>query len=92
MMQPLADKLRVDTTPMMIQYSGDFVAELGFRLLVRWKETRGKYASHTELLKALESSGLGALGKDVDKMGSVNISKGWSIIPLRLFYDFNASY
>ncbi|XP_071808299.1 uncharacterized protein [Asterias amurensis] len=76
MMQPLADKLRVDTTPMMIQYSGDFVAELGFRLLVRWKETRGKYASHTELLKALESSGLGALGKDVDKMGSVNISKG----------------
>ncbi|XP_022098067.1 uncharacterized protein LOC110983050 [Acanthaster planci] len=76
MMQPLADKLRVDTKPMMIQYDGDFIAELGYRLLVRWKETRGKYASHTELLKALESVGLGAVGLDVDKMGSVDISTG----------------
>ncbi len=86
-MQPLADNLRVDTVPMMIQYGGDFIAELGYRLLVRWKETRGKYASHAELLKALESSGLGALGKDVDKMGSVIISKGGCNIPLRLLYD-----
>jgi hypothetical protein len=76
MLQPLADKLRVDTKPMMIQYNGDLLAELGYRLLVRWKETRGKYASHTELLKALDSAGLDALGLDIDKMGSVDIAKG----------------
>lgn len=31
LMQTLADELKVDTTPMMIPYDGNFAAELGYR-------------------------------------------------------------
>ena len=44
--------------------------------MTRWKETRGKYASHTEMMKALEDAGLEGLGKDVDGIGSVDTSQG----------------
>ncbi|PIK41818.1 hypothetical protein BSL78_21331 [Apostichopus japonicus] len=71
----LADELRFDTTTMMIPRGGAD-SHLGYRLLLRWKETRGKYASHTELMKALGKAGLDNLAKDVDQMGSVSVVKG----------------
>ncbi|PIK61845.1 hypothetical protein BSL78_01176 [Apostichopus japonicus] len=40
------------------------------------EKTRGKYASHTELMKALGKAGLDNLAKDVDQMGSVSVVKG----------------
>ncbi|XP_071495899.1 uncharacterized protein [Diadema antillarum] len=74
-MQALADELHVDTAPMHIP-AGKEAALLGYRLLTRWKETRGKYASHTELISALDKAELGSTVDVIDRLGSVDISKG----------------
>ncbi|XP_063969252.1 uncharacterized protein LOC129282178 [Lytechinus pictus] len=74
-MQALADELHVDTAPMKIP-AGKESALLGYRLLSRWKETRGKYASHTELISALDKAELGSAVDVIDRLGSVDISKG----------------
>lgn len=78
-MKALADELHVDTAPMKIP-AGPEAALLGYRLLTRWKDTRGKSASHTELISALDKAGLGATIDVIDRLGSVDISKGNTVV------------
>ncbi|XP_033113928.1 uncharacterized protein LOC117114378 isoform X2 [Anneissia japonica] len=74
--QPLADELEVDTAQMHIPFDGNFQEILRFRLLQRWKETRGKYATHTELINALGIVGLSSVIPKVDSFGSIDTTHG----------------
>ncbi|XP_071953307.1 uncharacterized protein [Antedon mediterranea] len=73
--QSLAVELGVDIEKMQIP-EGTFEEAVRFRLLQRWKEVRGKYATHTELISALRAVGLSSVVTQIDAIGSIDTKRG----------------